>query len=369
MASNGKPRQQQQQQPSKRKSAGKKGSSKVRRKLSMEEPQQSGYVALSQQQLEQQLQHTQDMHERTLDINDLWALMDGSQPYDDTVQLPPFLPTTASSVGAFGVGPTTLPTTTVTNADASIQGPVASSSSSGGGTGTSGGKTIPRTSAVAVPSTSSSGVNTVDAVPNALPANVSSVAKFAAAPALQPGIIPANGGFYTSLGENSQEVRFPLGDNVFLTVGVFNGTPLVSVRQFYLADEEDPTSLKPGKRGLCLKPYQWKRLEEAQVMLAITDWTTSKMSAGKSQAFKPRKFHLGNLRFLVVETVKGQLALKLWEYERPFNNLEPTNKGVVMKLPQWEALDSRKATVNHILEAVDKGKMPLDLEVIEGIPV
>ncbi|CAH1242463.1 Hypp6735 [Branchiostoma lanceolatum] len=35
----------------------------------------------------------------------------------------------------------------------------------------------------------------------------------------QPDIFPAKGKFHTSLDANAQEVRFPLGDNVFLTVG------------------------------------------------------------------------------------------------------------------------------------------------------
>ncbi|CAH1242626.1 Hypp6908 [Branchiostoma lanceolatum] len=67
--------------------------------------------------------------------------------------------------------------------------------------------------------------------------------------------------------------------------------------------------------------------------------------------------------------LQGQVAVKLWEYGRPFNHIIPTNKGVVMKLPQWEVLDSRKNTVNYILDAIAKGKMPLDLEVIEAIPM
>ncbi|CAH1242843.1 Hypp6991 [Branchiostoma lanceolatum] len=173
------------------------------------------------------------------------------------------------------------------------------------------------------------------------------------------------GGFMTALGVNSQEIRFPLGDDVYLSVGSFNNREVISVHKLYTTEKE-PNNPKPGSWGLTLTGNQWKKLKEAPVASTVVEWAHA---TDNSQSFQPRKFHLGNLRYLLVEDVKGQVAVKLWEFNRPFNNIVRTSKGVAMTLSQWEVLNARKSSVDHVLGAMSKGKQPLDLEVVEGIPI
>ncbi|KAI8498117.1 hypothetical protein Bbelb_240610 [Branchiostoma belcheri] len=191
---------------------------------------------------------------------------------------------------------------------------------------------------------------------------------FGAEPIPQPTTI--NGGFTTSLGVNSAEVRLPLSDNVFITAGVFNNRPLISIRQFYSRDS-DPNTLKPGKKGLTFTPEQWRTLKDMSIYGAIIDKTFEALPAATVP--KPRTFYLGSMKYAVVEMIDGQPTVGLWQYDRlpGINNNEPvrTQKGINLTLQQWEGVESKKETVDWIMDAVAKGKSPLDVEVIEGIPI
>ncbi|KAI8511792.1 hypothetical protein Bbelb_108920 [Branchiostoma belcheri] len=183
-----------------------------------------------------------------------------------------------------------------------------------------------------------------------------------------PQLTTVNGGFMTSLGENSKEVLLPLSDNVFITAGVFNDQPLISVRQFYLK-AGDPTTLEAGEKGMSLTPEEWRTLKNVLFDKAIVD-IFYEFFYGPTTP-KPRMFHLGNLRYAVVQNIDKQLTVGLWQYERQPTSNEPvrTQKGLTLTLQQWEALGSKKETVDWIIDAVAKGKSPLDLDVIEGIPI
>ncbi|XP_066279174.1 activated RNA polymerase II transcriptional coactivator p15-like [Branchiostoma lanceolatum] len=71
-------------------------------------------------------------------------------------------------------------------------------------------------------------------------------------------------------GNGVLKIRFPIGQNVFVTVGRFNGKAVLSVRQFYQAhpEQEDvwgaysvPRRVLPGKKGIDLNPQQWQTIE------------------------------------------------------------------------------------------------------------
>ncbi|KAI8493227.1 hypothetical protein Bbelb_292310 [Branchiostoma belcheri] len=175
---------------------------------------------------------------------------------------------------------------------------------------------------------------------------------------------------WSTLGVNSAEVRLPLSDNVFITAGVFNNRPLISIRQFYSRDS-DPNTLKPGKKGLTFTPEQWRTLKDMSIYGAIIDKTFEALPAATVP--KPRTFYLGSLKYAVVEMIDGQPTVGLWQYDRlpGINNNEPvrTQKGINLTLQQWEGVESKKETVDWIMDAVAKGKSPLDVEVIEGIPI
>ncbi|KAI8488090.1 hypothetical protein Bbelb_342080 [Branchiostoma belcheri] len=180
------------------------------------------------------------------------------------------------------------------------------------------------------------------------------------------------GGFHTSLGENSTEVRLPLHDNVFITVGVFKDRPLISVRQFY-SRAWDPTTLRPGKKGLSLTPAQWTTLKDLRIYEAVNDITFSALPP--TTTVKQHMFNLGNLRYAVVELIDGQPSVGLWQYERRSSDtttgndhdLLRTEKGISLTLQQWQAVEGKKKAVDWIMSAVVNGKSPLDSEVLKGI--
>ncbi|XP_078660166.1 uncharacterized protein LOC144904893 [Branchiostoma floridae x Branchiostoma belcheri] len=180
------------------------------------------------------------------------------------------------------------------------------------------------------------------------------------------------GGFHTSLGENSTEVRLPLHDNVFITVGVFKDRPSISVRQFY-SRAWDPTTLRPGKKGLSLTPAQWTTLKDLRIYEAVNDITFSALPP--TTTVKQHMFNLVNLRYAVVELIDGQPSVGLWQYERRSSDtttdndddLRRTEKGINLSLQQWQAVEGKKKAVDWIMSAVVNGKSPLDSEVLKGI--
>ncbi|KAI8493253.1 hypothetical protein Bbelb_292570 [Branchiostoma belcheri] len=165
---------------------------------------------------------------------------------------------------------------------------------------------------------------------------------FGAEPIPQPTTI--NGGFTTSLGVNKAEVRLPLSDNVFITAGVFNNRPLISIRQFY-SRAWDPNTLKPGKKGLTFTPEQWRTLKD------INCAETPHVLSGESEVRRggdDRRSADG-----------GSLAVRPSSRNQP-QRAGSTQKGINLTLQQWEGVESKKETVDWIMDAVAKGKSPLD---------
>ncbi|XP_035678408.1 uncharacterized protein LOC118417115 [Branchiostoma floridae] len=375
-----------QQQP-KRKSVGKKAGSNVRRKLKMgEQPKQQVCMVEGQQQQQKKKQKQEPCLNDTLDIDDLLTMMESSvqnQPPPVESAHSSTLPSTVSNVGMYGVEPIAVPVTGVGSFGRNPNPQPSSSSSSGGGggshavnsIGTSRNPPLSYDTPWLTSVVNHGGTNSVSAPePIAIPSTVSSVGAFGVEPIPQPKTV--NGGFYTAQSPNCEEVRLPIHDNVFISCTVFNSRPLISVRQFYTT-KDDPTTLKPGKRGLSMTPDQWNKLKESPIYGAIIDCTFPSLPQAATQ--KPRMFPLGSLRYAVVENANGKPSVGLYQYSSGgggggYNNNNSTNlyrteKGITLSLQQWEALEARKSTVDWIMGAVANGKSPLAWEVIEGIPV
>ncbi|KAI8517562.1 hypothetical protein Bbelb_035790 [Branchiostoma belcheri] len=105
---------------------------------------------------------------------------------------------------------------------------------------------------------------------------------------------PYIGGFYTSTGSNSQEVRLPLQDGIFLT---------------------DRTMLRPWKRGLSLTVSQWEALNSAAVYASVMDLCFPGLPTTTTQ--EPRMFAIGSMRYVlvVVEMMQGEPSTGLYQYE------------------------------------------------------
>ncbi|XP_078682413.1 E-selectin-like [Branchiostoma floridae x Branchiostoma belcheri] len=62
-------------------------------------------------------------------------------------------------------------------------------------------------------------------------------------------------------GNDGAKISFPLGENVFATVGHFRGKPTLSVRHFYRPRPDQEDVWKGGKKGIVLTPEQWRTLK------------------------------------------------------------------------------------------------------------
>ena len=62
--------------------------------------------------------------------------------------------------------------------------------------------------------------------------------------------------------KQTSDIRFPLGNELYLTVGVFMGKPLVHIRRFMTSQSQisGKTLVKPTKVGICLNEAQLSQL-------------------------------------------------------------------------------------------------------------
>lgn len=63
----------------------------------------------------------------------------------------------------------------------------------------------------------------------------------------------------SSLGGESQDVKFKLSNNRFVSVGAFKGKVRVDIREYYLDDKGEK---KPGKKGISLSMEEWDKLKD-----------------------------------------------------------------------------------------------------------
>ncbi|XP_019638720.1 PREDICTED: uncharacterized protein LOC109480837 [Branchiostoma belcheri] len=169
----------------------------------------------------------------------------------------------------------------------------------------------------------------------------------------------------------SEEVRLPLGDDVFLTVGKFREYPIVNVRRYYRPDPKDVNKLRPGKQGLALTPKQWTKLKEQPLLGAILDATYHAMPYDVG-AFQPKMYDLGSEKYVTVQILQGQPSVTLHQHYRPYGapDTDPLMKrGIELTIPQWEDLESKMETVDKLLEAMENGKKATDKDVIQSAVV
>ncbi|KAI8502537.1 hypothetical protein Bbelb_201250 [Branchiostoma belcheri] len=166
-----------------------------------------------------------------------------------------------------------------------------------------------------------------------------------------------------------QEVRLPLGDNVFLTVGMSRNKPILNVRQFYYPDPADVNKMRPGKKGLALTPKQWAKLKALPLLGAILDATCNTMPYYFG-AVEPKMYDLGSEKYVTVQILHGQPSVTLHQHYRPYGapDTDPVMKrGIDLTIPQWEDLESKIKAVDKVLEAMENEKMPADKDVIQSV--
>ncbi|KAI8517512.1 hypothetical protein Bbelb_035290 [Branchiostoma belcheri] len=317
--------------PPKRKSTSKKrqGDSKARRKLDMGVDPQPVPVEALEPSLLTSTMESNDFIKLLEDIEEEQAMFDITS---SCLPGPVAPPSDGGTVGAYGLGPTFDANQLTGVGQQLVRQPVSTSQSVSTSHSVSASQPVPASQPVAVNQTPSA-----DAMK-------------------EKNLTPYKGGFYTSTGANSEEVRLPLQDDIFLTVGFFNNRPLISVRHFYTS-VTDCTTLRPGKRGLSLTTTQWDALKNSAVY-GLPATTT----------LKPRMFSLGSMRYVVVELVQGQPSIGLYQYEgvgqaaggsaSDGSNLRRTEKGGVTSkyctgLPPPATTESTEQT-EHDLETLQE---------------
>ncbi|XP_066264313.1 uncharacterized protein [Branchiostoma lanceolatum] len=165
------------------------------------------------------------------------------------------------------------------------------------------------------------------------------------------------------------QIRYPIGDNVFVTVGRFNGKALLSVRQFYQPQPEEPNVWRACKRGLALSPEQWWALKRVMPSMAsaLLECTLASLPYNATKV-DPRRYDLGNLRYAIVEIFRGEPVVALREFFKPCPDSDPSRilpgkKGINLTPQQWQTIENIEDKVEIALQIVleDKSFLTSDL--------
>jgi len=60
-------------------------------------------------------------------------------------------------------------------------------------------------------------------------------------------------------GDEEEEKKYELGRSRFVSVSEFKGRAMISIREYYTADDGE---LRPGRKGISLSTEQWEKLKE-----------------------------------------------------------------------------------------------------------
>ncbi|KAI8507095.1 hypothetical protein Bbelb_155340 [Branchiostoma belcheri] len=162
---------------------------------------------------------------------------------------------------------------------------------------------------------------------------------------------------HISSGNDGAEIRFPLGENVFATAGHYKGKASLAMRYFYRPRPDQEDVWKGGKKGVVLTPEQWRTLKRnmSGVSAALLACTFAAMPYDAT-VFSPRRFHLGNLTYAIVEVFKGSAVVAIREfYQRSpedGDNLLPGKRGLNLSAEQWKELQEHSQKMDEVLEAV-----------------
>ncbi|XP_078579533.1 uncharacterized protein LOC144863829 [Branchiostoma floridae x Branchiostoma japonicum] len=185
----------------------------------------------------------------------------------------------------------------------------------------------------------------------------------------RPGQQGAYGVKPNEVGRTAQEVRLSLGDDVFLTVGLFKDKPLVSVRLFYRPDPTNVNKLRPGRIGMTMTPLQWETLKTHPLLGAILDCTYAAMPIDMT-AFPPKTFDLGGKRYATVQLLRGQPVVSLTQVYKRYGapDTEPVQrKGIDLTLEQWQSLENNMEAVDKVLAGMDVWKDSPDTCLVKTV--
>jgi len=127
--------------------------------------------------------------------------------------------------------------------------------------------------------------------------------------------------------------RFPLGNNRFVVVFLFNNNLKVHIREY-----EDASY--PTKKGICLSPSRWAML--LRVMPSLDE----EVSSGTFQ--DDYRTHLGGNVYARANGENGTVDIR--QYFVPAGALKeiPTKKGITLRRFEWIALKGHLAGITRL---------------------
>ncbi|KAI8510763.1 hypothetical protein Bbelb_116790 [Branchiostoma belcheri] len=140
-------------------------------------------------------------------------------------------------------------------------------------------------------------------------------------------------------GNDGAEIRFPLGENVFATVGHFRGKPTLSVRHFYRPRPDQEDVWKGGKKGIVLTPEQSRTLkrEMSGVSSALLACTFATMPYDATMFSSRRGLAVVTLR----EFFQRRPEFRRGPDDDPDDLLPAAGRrGLNLSAEQWHALEA-----------------------------
>ncbi|KAI8486275.1 hypothetical protein Bbelb_359910 [Branchiostoma belcheri] len=173
---------------------------------------------------------------------------------------------------------------------------------------------------------------------------------------------------HSNSNKNGTEIRFPLGGNVYATAGYFKKKVELSLCYFYRTLLRPNRKLKGSTRTrVFLTPKQWRtlKLNMSEVSAALQACASAATCMpDDATPFSPRRFHLGNLTYGIVQVSRGETVVRLQEYfqRRPEfrrgpdddpDDLLPGRRWLNLSADQWNELEAHSQKIDTVLEATE----------------
>jgi len=123
-----------------------------------------------------------------------------------------------------------------------------------------------------------------------------------------------------------------------LSIMEFKGNKFVNIREYYEAGGE----LKPGKKGIALKPQEWQKL------LEVSDEVNRGCNIGGGG--DKEGWELGRMRKITLNEFKGRTLVDIREYYTDAGgDMKPGKKGISLSNEQWGSVLAHADDVNNAL--------------------
>ena len=149
-------------------------------------------------------------------------------------------------------------------------------------------------------------------------------------PSIVPSIAPSNQSSTSAepIMAPSQDIQLSLGGNKFLTYGLFNGEPRISIRLFQVRGK----MLYPSKTGISMSAT---RFSQFRYMTPLITEGVIDMDAKRTVDLTS---HLFNSWYVSIKTSHPCVNIRKFFYPQNSTEPIPTKTGVTLTIDQWKEL-------------------------------